>query len=70
MNARIIAAIAAFLSVIFKAHLSIATAGLVVTVSVPWFLLAALAAVSALLAWRVIHSIRRFKSSPYPRFAS
>jgi len=69
MNPRILAAIAAFLSVIFKAHLSIATAGLVVTVSVPWFLLLALAAVSALLAWRIIRSARRFKSSPYPRTA-
>lgn len=70
MNPRILAAIAAFLSVVFKAHLTVAAAGLVVTVSVPWFLLLAAAAVTAVLAWMVFRRARGFRSSPYPRFAS
>jgi hypothetical protein len=69
VNPRILAAVATVLSVIFKTHLSIAAAGLVVTVSVPWFLLLALAAASAVLAWMVFRRARGFRSSPYPRTA-
>jgi hypothetical protein len=67
VNPRVLAAIATVLSVIFKAHLTIAAVGLVVTVSLPWLFLVAAALVSAVLFWLAFRSARGFRSSPYPR---
>jgi hypothetical protein len=64
---RILAGIAAVMSVILKTHLSIAAAGLVISVSLPWAFLVAAAALSAVLLWLVLRSARGFRSSPYPR---
>ena len=67
MNNRILAAIVAFLAVILKAHLTIAAAGLVISVSLPLAFIVVTAATSAVLLWLVLRSARGFRSSPYPR---
>jgi len=67
MSPRVLAALATVLSVIFKAHLTIAAAGLVVTVSLPWFILTAVFLASAFVLWFVVREVRGFRSSPFPR---
>jgi hypothetical protein len=63
----IITAAAAVLAVLTKAHLAVTAAGLTVSISVPWLILAVLVAAIAVLAVVVARSLRTFRSSPYPR---
>ena len=65
MNARL--AVLAVIPVLLHLHLSVAVAGTVVTVSVPWLLILALIAAAAGLAWLTARRLRSFRSSPYPR---
>jgi threonine/homoserine/homoserine lactone efflux protein len=67
VNTPVLTVIGIILSVIFKAHLTIAAVGLAVTVSLPWLFLVALALASAVLFWLALRSARGFRSSPYPR---
>jgi len=66
MNPKAIAAIAV-IPVLLHLHLSVAVAGTVVTVSVPWVLVAGLFLAVAVLTWLVVRHLRTFRSSPYPR---
>ena len=66
MNPKTLAALA-IIPVLIHLHLSVAVAGTVVTVSVPWVLIAALAAAATVLAWLIVRNLRGFRSSPYPR---
>jgi lysylphosphatidylglycerol synthetase-like protein (DUF2156 family) len=70
MNPRALAAIGTVLSVVLKAHLSVAAAGLVISVSLPWFILIALVLASAAVLWLIVRSARGFRSSPFPRAVS
>ena len=60
-------ALLAIIPVLLHLHLSVAVAGTVVTVSVPWLLILALVAAVAVLAWLTVRQLRGFRSSPYPR---
>jgi len=53
--------------VILKAHLTVGAAGMVVSVSLPWFILTALFAASAAGLWFVFREVRGSRSSPIPR---
>jgi hypothetical protein len=66
-RARVYALIATVLAVIFKTHLTIAAAGLVISVSLPLAFIVVSAAATAVLFWLVLRSNRGFRSSPYPR---
>ena len=67
MNAWILAAIGTVLSVVLKTHLTIAAAGLVISVSLPLALLIAVFAASVIGLWFVFREVRGSRSSPYPR---
>jgi hypothetical protein len=60
-------AVLAVIPVLLHLHLSVAVAGTVVTVSVPWLLILALIFAAVLLAWLTARNLRGFRSSPYPR---
>jgi uncharacterized protein (DUF2062 family) len=66
-RARVYALIATVLAVIFKTHLTIAAAGLVISVSLPLAFIVVSAAATAVVLWLVLRSNRGFRSSPYPR---
>lgn len=69
MSPRIIAAIAAVLSVVTRAHLTVNAAGLTISLSLPVVIVAALATAVAVLAWLTWRQLRGFRSSPYMRTA-
>jgi len=62
-----LAALAAFLSVITHLHLTVRSAGLTVTVYVPWVLLGGTALTLAVLTWLFVRHLRNFRSSPHLR---
>ena len=70
MNPRILAAIATVFSVILKTHLTVTAAGLTVSISLPWLILAALVLAIAVLTWMIWRRTRGFRSSPYLRTVS
>lgn len=57
----------AVLPVLLHLHLTVAAAGVAISVSLPWFIPAALAAAVVVLAWLCWRNLRGFRSSPYPR---
>ena len=69
MMPRILAALAVFLSAVTHMHLTVNAGIATVTVSVPWFILGALIAACAFVAFMIVRSMRArgFRSSPYPR---
>jgi hypothetical protein len=67
MIPRALAALAALLSVLTKAHLSLTILHLTVTVSIPWALSAIFVTVLAVMLWIIWRNVRGFKSSPRPR---
>jgi hypothetical protein len=67
MSPRIIAAIAAVLSVVTRAHLTVNAAGLMISLSLPAVIVAALVTAIAVLALLIVRQLRGFRSSPYPR---
>jgi hypothetical protein len=62
-----LAAIGTVLSVLTKPHFTVTTAGLSVSVYVPWVLLALAVSFLAVLAWIIARHARGSRSSPYPR---
>lgn len=67
VSPRIIAAIAAVLSVVTRAHLTVNAAGLTISLSLPVALVAALITAIAVLALLIFRQLRGFRSSPYMR---
>jgi ABC-type nickel/cobalt efflux system permease component RcnA len=67
MIPRLLAALAALLSVLTHAHLTVTVIGLTLTVAVPWVLSVAFLLVLAGMVWIVWRNVRGFRSSPYPR---
>jgi ABC-type nickel/cobalt efflux system permease component RcnA len=67
MIPRLLAALAALLSVLTRAHLTLTVIGITFTVSVPWVLSAAFLLVLAGMAWIIWRNVRGFRSSPYVR---
>ena len=67
MIPRLLAALAAVLSVLTHAHLTLTVIGLTITVAIPWALTAAFLLVLAGMAWIIWRNVHGFRSSPYPR---
>jgi hypothetical protein len=49
------------------AHVRFAVAGVPVSVSAAWLILAAEVLAAAVIAWLAVRVIRRFRSAPWPR---
>ena len=67
MIPRLLAALAAVLSVLTHAHLTLTVIGLTITVAIPWALTAAFLLVLAGMVWIIWRNVHGFRSSPYPR---
>jgi hypothetical protein len=67
MIPRALAALAALLSVLTRAHLTLTVLGFTVTLSVPWVLSAAALLVLAGMVWIIYRNVCGFRSSPFPR---
>lgn len=67
MIPRLLAALAALLSVLTHAHLTLTVIGLTVTVAIPWAITAAFLLVLAGMVWIIWRNVHGFRSSPYPR---
>jgi len=52
------------------AHIRFAVAGVPVSVTAAWLILAAEILAAAVTAWLAIRVIRRFRSAPWPRLAA
>ena len=61
------ALIAVLIIAFAPAHIRFAVAGVPVSMSAAWLILAAEALVTAVLAVLVVRVIRRFRSAPWPR---
>jgi hypothetical protein len=61
------ALLAALIVALAPVHIRFAVAGVPVSVSAAWLILAAEVLAAAVTAWLVVRVIRRFRSSPWPR---
>jgi hypothetical protein len=62
------ALIAALIVALAPAHIRFAIAGVPVSVSAGWIILAAEGLAAAVTIWLAVRVMRRFRSSPWPRF--
>ena len=67
MIPRALVVLAAVLSVLTHAHLTLTVIGLTVTVAIPWALTAGAVIVLAGMVWIIWRNVHGFRSSPYPR---
>ena len=67
MSARILAAVLGGLLCVLRAHFTVRSSGLSVTVYVPWFLAAATALAALTVAVLLVRHLHSIRSSPYWR---
>lgn len=60
-------ALLALIIALAPAHVRFAVAGVPVSVSAGWLILAAEVLAAAVIAWLAVRAIRRFLSAPWPR---